>query len=1547
MSNTITLKKSGVSGNAPSSSDLSLGEIALNYADGHLYYKSGSSETPAKINSGDADTVDGLHASSFVKTSGDSVISGSLIVDDITINASNISDAGTLYIDAGGDIHLDADGGDIKLEDGGSTFGSLSNSGQNFQIIASTNDKDIQFKGFDNGTSITALTLDMSDAGAANFGGNMSLGTGKSLYMNGSNGLRFLHDGTDGLLINSTGDFKFSNGTSDKDIIFRGSDGGSMITALTLDMSAGGNAIFNGNVTTGNNGNFNIPTAASGNANLHFNGSDFKITSNSSSANLKLQTNSTTRLTINAAGNATFTGTVTATSFHGDGSNLTGLPSSTDNTKLPLAGGTMSGAIAMGSNNITGVGNVGIGVASPDHELHVVGDVTIDNESSSVPSMLHFNAKNKNNLDPTARINFWEGDSHGNTYTDSNAFIEYNGSTAGGGDGYLSIGGYTTGGANQDVMVINRQGRVGIGTSTPATTLHVDGQVRVDNNEGVAARKIRSSYFSSSQNLDLVCGASASLILGDGTARLTLASDDSATFAGDIIVDTPTGNSQTSHTLKLKKTNSGGSVQVGAEITASPYATNTNGGNLVFKTANTSVAATTALTLDGAQNAIFAGNVGIGSASPTTALDVNGDVTITNKLIHAGDTDTFLEFTNNTITLDAGGEEHIKIEVGGITINEGGQPNDFRIEGDGDTHLFFVDGSADKVGIGAASPSTILEVSGSGAGAAGIDLSQGESSTISNRLFFSTGTASQGIAMYNLSGSLVFGTSAQPANTSGDARMYLTSSGELGIGATPQSKLHVTAGDIRIDNNQQYLAETAAGGTIGVAKMDGSDNLLIGDGNLKIDVTGTSPRLTIDSSGNSTVHGNLTVSGGLTVDGTTTTVNSTTVQVDDKNIELGTVSTPSDTTADGGGITLKGATDKTINWVNSTDAWTFSERVAVPAGSAASPALTFSSDTDTGVYRFTSGSNDHLGFSTGGVLRGHWGPAGLQSSANVYTAATSEFRNYSGVWKGTTGLTGNGFQFINSADGTAMTLSSTGAMVVSTSVSTPDLSLTGLSAQNSEATALMINGSNEVGTRELGSNAFTSTSFQTTLSGSNRLNAQFVGDGSVSNTELDYLDGATSNIQNQLNLKAALASPALTGNPTAPTQSSSENSTKIATTAFVKNQGYVTSTADKLSLSGGTITGNVIFNDNKKAIFGTSSDGLEIYHDQSNSYINDTGTGDLIIKGGNDIVFQDAVGNVLANMNQSNSVELYYGGSKKFETTADGISLHGSGYIDLPDNGRARFGASQDLAIWHDGSNSYIRDESGTGDLIVSTNAFRLKSANAGETMMTAFEDGAVNLYHNNVQKLSTFASGISVTGSVNADQLHLGDSDKALFGNSNDLEIYHDGSNSIIKDSGTGGLFLLADAATYIQTPSGESKAKFTKDGSVELYYDNSKKFETTSGGVTVTGHLSATTKSFLVDNPKTGGKLQYGVVESNEHGVYVRGKTDQEEIELPEEWEWLVDEDSVTVDLTPIGQMQHLFIIEQNNTKVKVGGLAENGQYNYVIYGTRKDVDPLEVNI
>jgi hypothetical protein len=85
------------------------------------------------------------------------------------------------------------------------------------------------------------------------------------------------------------------------------------------------------------------------------------------------------------------------------------------------------------------------------------------------------------------------------------------------------------------------------------------------------------------------------------------------------------------------------------------------------------------------------------------------------------------------------------------------------------------------------------------------------------------------------------------------------------------------------------------------------------------------------SSGGFTVP-SLTVSGDLTVNGTTTNINTTNLVVEDKNIVIGDTVTPTDITADGGGITLKGTTDKTFNWVDATDSWTSSEHINLASG---------------------------------------------------------------------------------------------------------------------------------------------------------------------------------------------------------------------------------------------------------------------------------------------------------------------------------------------------------------------------------------------------------------------------------------------------------------------------------------------------------------------------------------------------------------------------------------------------------------------------------------
>ena len=89
---------------------------------------------------------------------------------------------------------------------------------------------------------------------------------------------------------------------------------------------------------------------------------------------------------------------------------------------------------------------------------------------------------------------------------------------------------------------------------------------------------------------------------------------------------------------------------------------------------------------------------------------------------------------------------------------------------------------------------------------------------------------------------------------------------------------------------------------------------------------------TISLAANVTTPGNLTVTGDLTVQGSTTTLNTSTLVVEDKNIVLANVASPDDTTADGAGITVLGATEKTLNWIDATDAWTSSEHFNIVAG---------------------------------------------------------------------------------------------------------------------------------------------------------------------------------------------------------------------------------------------------------------------------------------------------------------------------------------------------------------------------------------------------------------------------------------------------------------------------------------------------------------------------------------------------------------------------------------------------------------------------------------
>ena len=229
--------------------------------------------------------------------------------------------------------------------------------------------------------------------------------------------------------------------------------------------------------------------------------------------------------------------------------------------------------------------------------------------------------------------------------------------------------------------------------------------------------------------------------------------------------------------------------------------------------------------------------------------------------------------------------------------------------------------------------------------------------------------------------------------------------------------------------------------------------------------------------------------------------------------------------------------------------------------------------------------------------------------------------------------------------------------------------------------------------------------------------------------------------------------------------------------------------------------------------------------------------------------------------------------------TMTGNLTMGNNEILLSDNGEIRLGDSEDLQIFHDGNDSVIKDH-GTGALEIRATDFRLNNSANTKNMIKAFDGGDVSLYHNNSKKFETSSTGATLTGNLavtgtvdgvdiaardavltsttttaNAalpkaggtmtGDLILNDNIRLEIGsNSNgDLALYHDGSNSYIDERGTGDLIIKGSDTVFIQNAGGVKGAEFWSAGTAQLNYNGSKKFETTSGGATVSGTLTATT--------------------------------------------------------------------------------------------------------
>jgi hypothetical protein len=234
----------------------------------------------------------------------------------------------------------------------------------------------------------------------------------------------------------------------------------------------------------------------------------------------------------------------------------------------------------------------------------------------------------------------------------------------------------------------------------------------------------------------------------------------------------------------------------------------------------------------------------------------------------------------------------------------------------------------------------------------------------------------------------------------------------------------------------------------------------------------------------------------------------------------------------------------------------------------------------------------------------------------------------------------------------------------------------------------------------------------------------------------------------------------------------------------------------------------------------------------------------------------------------------------------------GTDDILFPDNAKAMFGAGSDLQIYHDGSDgkSYIR-ETGSGNFEIRATNLRLKDATGGN-YLAADADGAVTAYYDGSPKLATTSTGIAVTGDVIAsgtvepagdtaagdnaavgytsaegliltgqgstsditfkndadavvfsiptgtDDILFPDNAKAMFGAGSDLQIFHDGTNSLIDDTDSGFIAIRSDTMVKLLKRTGnENMVVAVPDGAVTLYHDNAAKIATTATGVEVTG--------------------------------------------------------------------------------------------------------------
>ena len=223
--------------------------------------------------------------------------------------------------------------------------------------------------------------------------------------------------------------------------------------------------------------------------------------------------------------------------------------------------------------------------------------------------------------------------------------------------------------------------------------------------------------------------------------------------------------------------------------------------------------------------------------------------------------------------------------------------------------------------------------------------------------------------------------------------------------------------------------------------------------------------------------------------------------------------------------------------------------------------------------------------------------------------------------------------------------------------------------------------------------------------------------------------------------------------------------TGIAATDDVSTNGLVVlgiSTLAGATFSGvSTFSNNVDLGDSDRIRLGASQD-LQIYHDGSASRIVDSGTGDLVLASSRVHMLNAAQNAVMLNANDGGSVQLYHNGSEKLFTDPGGVKITGIATADgfrAGDSEKVELGAGQDLSIYHNGTNSFIDNDTGSlyvrgvgDDLYLRATDDIFIQPQGSEDGIKVIGDGAVELYHDNTKRLETASGGINVGTGITMD---------------------------------------------------------------------------------------------------------------------------------------------------------------------------------------------------